>query len=636
MSERTQPWWRRTLTGYFDPLRRWFERNRKRHQGIRRDLNQARFGVTYDDYLTGVAVTAVAGGLLVAALVIAAVESAEFALGNRLLGPVGTVGGGLVVGIATGTIAWYVGYTRPSRVASRRARRLDVMLPSTTSYMYALAHGGLDAVEIIRRTARREETYGEQAREMQMIVNEMEYTGTDFVTAIQNASELTPCPATADFLADMVGVLESGGDFEAFLDDYRETNIEELTGEQESYLEQIELFAEVYVTVLVAGPLFVIVLLLVVGVLGGETVGVVYVLVYLGLPLGTAGAVFALGLLNSPFVSTDFKTTESTDNPVPDDEDARAYAKRKRRYELRQRLQNPFERFVRQPAAALVLSVPLAVIVAGVAAVAGLAEPTISGFRSRPWTTTTLFGVLPFVIVATPVAVFYELRRRYIDRIRDRLPDVLSSMARANRSGISTAEAIKMEQSRSSGVFAEELKMLHNDIRWFNDPSRAFRRFASRSRLQMTSRTMRLIAEANEASGNLQRTLSVAAEEARFQRQFVAARSREVATHVAVAVISFLVFVGIIVLLQQFYLVRVIEAGAATAGTGSEIGPQMPGSLENIDAEGFRLAFLHSVVIQGACIGFVAGKLSHGTVLAGVKYSIGMVLVAVATFGVIA
>lgn len=633
MSGTTQRWWRRRLTGLLEPLRRRFERNRDRHGDLRRHLNQAHYGMTYDDYLTRIAVTAVGGGLLVSALVFAALEAVGLLSGASLVPDLVNAAVALAVGVVTTLLAWYVGYTRPRRIANRRARELDVTLPSTISYMYALAHGGLDAVEIVRRTAQRQETYGEQAREMAMVVNEMEYAGSDFITALTNAAELTPCQATADFLGDMVGVLESGGDFEEFLADRRSEHVENLTSEQEAYLEQVGLFAELYVTLLVAGPLFLIILLLVIGVLGSETLGTVYAVVYLGLPLGTALAVLALELLNSPFVATAAKATGESGPEVPDDENARAYAKRKRRLERIDRLKHPVSRFVRSPVTSLAVTVPLAALVIVAIVQLGLAEPSVEAFRSRLLWTTGLLGVVPFLVVTVPLTVFYEINRRYVERVQSRFPDILSSIARANRSGIGTVEAIEMEVERSTGVLAEELEKLYNDIRWFHDVSEAFLRLAERSRLQMTGRTMRLLAEANRASGNLHRTMTVAAEEARFQRQFAEARAREVVSYVAVAIVSFLVFVGILLLLQQFYLARIIEAGAQSAEVAA--GLEAPGSLQNIDAEGFRVAFLHSAIIQGACIGLVAGKLSRGTVLAGIRYSIVMVLLSLGLFGVI-
>jgi flagellar protein FlaJ len=318
---------------------------------------------------------------------------------------------------------------------------------------------------------------------------------------------------------------------------------------------------------------------------------------------------------------------------VPDDEDARTYATRKRRLETLTRLKNPLERFVYSPTATLAVTVPLAVLSVGAVVLSGAVDPTVEAFRARRFTATGLLVVLPFLLVTVPIAVFYEIRRRYADRIRKRFPDALSSIARANRSGIGTVEAIKMEAERSGGRVGDELERLHNDIRWFHDPSDAFLRLANRARMQMTVRTMRLLAEANRASGDLHRTLSVAADEARFHKQFAESRAREVATYVAVAIISFLVFLGIILMLQQFYLERIVETGAQTTVAPGGLG--VPGSLQSIDAGAFRLIFLHAVLVQGACIGLVTGKLSRGTALAGIKYSIGMVVVSFVLFGVI-
>jgi len=631
--------WRQGLRSRLEPLRRRFEDRRERYQDLRRSLNQAHYSVTYADYLTGVAVTAVTGALLVGLLVLVALEASSLVrgLGSRI-GLLDLVIA-LLVAVVTGVLAWYVGYTRPRRVAKRRAKALDAMLPSAVSYMYALSHGGLDPVEVVRRTARREDTYGEQAREMGMIVNEMEYLGNDFLTALNNAADLTPCKATSEFLTDMVSVLESGGDFESFMNDRRQEHVAEVSSEQESYMEQLGLFAEGYVTILVAGPLFLIILLMVIGILGASTLVAVNAVIYLGLPAGTVIALVVLQTMSSPFGGIEARKhsdKRAASTPVPDDPDAAAYAKRKRRAARFDRVKNPLALFKRSPLSTLYLTVPLAALAVGVVTVTGLAEPSVEAFRTRPERTTGLFSILPFLIVTVPLAVFYETRQAFIDEVRRRFPDTLYSVARANRSGIDTDDAIRMEAERTSGLLSEELGKLHNDIQWYDDTSAAFRRVADRARTTLTVRTMILLAEANTASGNLHRTLSVAADEARYRQQFAEARSREVVTYVAVAIISFLVFLAIILLVQQFYLERVIEVGVGSAVTEQAnqdaLNLRMPVTLQDIDAEGFRLAFLHSVLVQGACIGVVAGKLSRGTVLAGVKYSIVMVLVAFAVF----
>jgi flagellar protein FlaJ len=240
--------------------------------------------------------------------------------------------------------------------------------------MYALAHGGLDPVEVVRRTARREDTYGEQAREMGMVVNDMDYLGTDFVTALHNAADLTPCAATSDFLADMVGVLESGGDFEAFLEDRRQQHVESLTGEQESYLEQIGLFAEAYVTVLVAGPLFLIILLLVIGLMGGSTITQVYVIIYAGVPLLSMGILVLLDTIAAPFTQSNWRMDVGSAARQPPDAGGKfaKYERRKRRKRLLARLRDPLQALRNRPALSFLLTLPVALVLVAVLHTSGV------------------------------------------------------------------------------------------------------------------------------------------------------------------------------------------------------------------------------------------------------------------------
>jgi flagellar protein FlaJ len=56
--------------------------------------------------------------------------------------------------------------------------------------------------------------------------------------------------------------------------------------------------------------------------------------------------------------------------------------------------------------------------------------------------------------------------------------------------------------------------------------------------------------------------------------------------------------------------------------------------LQAIDADGFQVAFIHSSLVQSLFIGLVAGKMAGGRALAGLKYSLLMVVVTILAFGV--
>lgn len=641
-------WIIRRTAWLYEPLRRFFADRSDRHEDLNEDLNAARIPVTVAGYLARSVIL-----VLIAALVGIAVgfggalflaESGRLAAmtGIGSLGAVGRFIGryrfvfvalALAVGFggafAIGT--WSFRYYFPRYQAGVRAKKLNLMLPSAVSYMYALSHGGLDTVTVFRKLAAAEDTYGETAREAGLVINHVDYLGRDFMQALREASEITPCSYTAEFFTDLLGVIESGGDVEAFLADRRNESLQDARVVQDSYIENIALFAEIYVTILIAGPLFLLILLMVMGITGLGTLELVNIVVYAGIPLASVFSLLVLDRLGDAFRQTTSRPSETVDRPaVPDNADAAAYAARKQRYSRSGRLRRLLRRCRQQPTVVLAASVPLGLIVAGLAAVSGAVSPSVSGVYAQPLVATTLLFVAPFTVATLPLVVFYELRQRRVDTILRRFPDVLSTIAGASRMGIRPSEAIEQVADRSEGPLATDFGRVHNEIEWFDDLRGSLLRLARRTRTRIVIRSLRLVVDADEASGNLAETLSVAAEDARAQRQFLRRRSQELSSYVAAAFISFLVYLGILLLINQFYFEEALALGQAT--TVSD--PNLPISLQGIDVDGFQLAFIHSSLVQSLFIGLVAGKMASGRLLAGLKYSLVMMLVTILAFGV--
>ncbi|WP_340099797.1 type II secretion system F family protein [Salinibaculum salinum] len=647
-TERT--WLIRQTAWLYEPLRRFFDGRGDRHEGLRSDLNAARVPVTVAGYLARSVVLA----LLVASIgavvgLLAAILFAELGHIAALtgIGSLGAVGRfvstyrfpivafvlAVGAGLSSGAGTWYFRYYFPRYLASVRAKKLNLMLPSAISYMYALSRGGLDIVEVFRRLAAAEETYGELSREAGLVLNHVDYLGRDFMQALREASEVTPCDYTAEFFTDLLGVIESGGDTEAFLADQRNEALQDARVVQDSYIENIALFAEVYVTVLIAGPLFLLILLMVMGITGLGTLELVNIVVYVGIPLASVLSLLVLDQLGEPFRQTTSRPNDTaTRRPeIPDDPETAAYARQKRRLSTDGYVSRFRSRCRTQPTYVLVASVPLSVLAVVLAVWSGVASLSITGVYARPLVATTLFFVVPFVLATLPLVGFYELRNRRLDTILRRFPDVLSSIAGASRMGVRPPDAIAATAERSEGPLSVELEQVHNEMEWFDDMRGALVRLARRAQTRVVTRTIRLVVDADEASGNLSETLSVAAEDARNQRQFLQRRSQELSSYVAAAFISFLVYLGIILLINEFYFEQALALGQqSTAST-----PDLPISLQSIDADGFQLAFVHSSLVQSLFIGLVAGKMADGRVLAGLKYSLVMILLTIAAFGVL-
>jgi len=66
--------------------------------------------------------------------------------------------------------------------------------------MYSLSRDGIDTEKVFRRLVASENQYGEVAKEFQALVNDMDYFGTDIITAIRNTRNRTPSTGISTFL----------------------------------------------------------------------------------------------------------------------------------------------------------------------------------------------------------------------------------------------------------------------------------------------------------------------------------------------------------------------------------------------------------------------------------------------------
>jgi flagellar protein FlaJ len=635
-------------------VRTYFKLHPERYAKVQRSLNQGRFGVTYDEYLartlvfTVVAsvVGSVLGGLLAYVLadvgVLATVQNPLDVRGgfvnwvgaNRTLFAVFALtflGGGLVA-----ASVWFGRYYYPTVVVSSRRQSIDVTLPHAIVYMYALSHGGMGLHEVMTSLANSRDTYGEVANEFEAIVNDIELFGTDLYTALQNARNTTPSRNMEQFLDDLLAALDSGGDVTAFFEEEADTYLREAEEAQEDFLETLAMLAEVFVVAFVAAPLFLIVVLVVISIMGGSTLSQLSLLVYLVLPVAMVAFLVVVDVLGEPFEQPDAKLTHGalkedavTAADLADDERFTPYDRNALRVRVEDLLRDPTGVLLDQPFTSLVLTVPLAVGAVVAMGLTGLVEPSVDALMARPVATTTALFVVPLLVVLTPLTVFYELKRRREIEIARRFPDTLNILSSANKMGIPLVDGLDLVSRWSEGVVAKELRVVRNDIEWNHDVTGALLKFGDRIRVPQLSRTMKLLAEGIRSSGDLSRVLSIAAEDTRNREKLERTRRRELGSYIAVVVIGFLVFLLVIVLLDASFLTPLSgleDTNPAPAGADVPIG------FSSVPVETYRLMFFHAALVQALGSGLLAGKLSDNDTMSGLKYGLALVLVAMAAF----
>ena len=178
----------------------------------------------------------------------------------------------------------------------QRARDIDAKLPYALNYIATMSSAGATPVKVFAALAGNR-LYGEVGREAERIDRDLTLLGHDIVTALGRAIDRTPSVKFQDFLQGAITALTSGGDLKAYFLNKSEQYLHENRQDQEKFLESLGVLAESFVVVVVAGPLFLIVLLSVMTSFGSAADQVLflgYMFVLLLLPLSQAAFAFTI------------------------------------------------------------------------------------------------------------------------------------------------------------------------------------------------------------------------------------------------------------------------------------------------------------------------------------------------------
>ena len=144
-----------------------------------------------------------------------------------------------------------------------RAERLEKFLPYASSYTAAMSAANATPVKIFRSLAKNGEIYGDIAYDSSMIYRDMTLFGYDIITAVKLAVDRAASTWVTEFFQGMVGTLSSGGNLKLYFLNRAEHYMRENRIRLTVFLETLAMFAETYIVVAVAMPLFLIVMLVI-------------------------------------------------------------------------------------------------------------------------------------------------------------------------------------------------------------------------------------------------------------------------------------------------------------------------------------------------------------------------------------
>jgi archaeal flagellar protein FlaJ len=206
---------------------------------------------------------------------------------------------------ALGALGTFFGMpSTPASTAKARGRKIDRKISAAMSFVSAMASADVNIDQIFRELAR-QKIYGEVAEEAAWITRDTELLGFDILTAIRTAAQRSPSKRFQDFLQGVVTTATSGGQLKPYFLLKAEQYEQENKLEMLSRVETLGLLAETFVTVVVAFPLFLVIIIAIFAVIGGGgsfMIDILWAIVGLMIPMAQFGFIFFMYSLTQDMV----------------------------------------------------------------------------------------------------------------------------------------------------------------------------------------------------------------------------------------------------------------------------------------------------------------------------------------------
>ena len=187
----------------------------------------------------------------------------------------------------------------PSSVASERSKSIDNNLNYAVNYMAAMASANVTPTAIFQGLSK-QDIYGEIQNEAAKVARDIDFFGKDLMKVLQRAMNRSPSIKYQDFLQGIITTSNSGGSLKSYFMAKAEQYLKESRVEQKRTLQTLAVLAESYITVVVASPLFLIVMMSVMGMMGNKSgVTFLWLIVLLVIPCGQVLFIFILSQIKT-------------------------------------------------------------------------------------------------------------------------------------------------------------------------------------------------------------------------------------------------------------------------------------------------------------------------------------------------
>ncbi len=182
----------------------------------------------------------------------------------------------LLFGVGGALFTWALAimgfYAYPIYLADKHKRELEDELPFTMGYMSILASAGVSPEKIFQSISTLSVPLV-ASTEAKEIVKDINLFGLDVISALEKTSSRTPSGKLRDTLEGIISTIHTGGNLGAFLREKFKIAMRLKRVSLKKYADSLAVLSEVYVALLLTGPLILVIMVSIMAVLGGGGLG---------------------------------------------------------------------------------------------------------------------------------------------------------------------------------------------------------------------------------------------------------------------------------------------------------------------------------------------------------------------------
>jgi len=172
-------------------------------------------------------------------------------------------------------------YIYPSSEKNSVDKMIAQELPFATIHMSAIAGSNVEPTKVFKVIATSKE-YPYLSVEIRKLISQVEIYGYDLINALKNIAKKTPNEGFGELLNGIATNISSGGDLKSYLDKKSENFLSDYRLERQRYISMAEIFMDIYISLLITGPLIMMMLFIIMNMgnfsLGGLSIEVLLLL----------------------------------------------------------------------------------------------------------------------------------------------------------------------------------------------------------------------------------------------------------------------------------------------------------------------------------------------------------------------